>query len=111
MTSISSITYYDGNNTSQTLATSIYELDAPNRRLRLQYLQSWKDVATRWDAVTFTIIAGYADAASVPGDWKRAMLLQIGKWFYQPDMTEHLTFANSKAYERIVARNARVGYP
>ena len=111
VTSITSISYYDGANDSQSLSTGVYELDAPNQLVRLQYNQNYPTTASRWDAVTITFVAGYATAGDVPPAAKRAMLLQIGKWFNHTDMTEHITFAQDKAYKMLVDRFLRSTYP
>lgn len=111
--SISSIQYYDGNNDQQTLSSAIYQLDAPNRYIRLAYQQNWPAIADRWDAITITFVAGHAGTTvdPVPNIAKRAILLQIGKWFRQRDMTENQRTAVDLMYERLVNRYMRSDYP
>lgn len=111
--SVSSIQYYDGNNASQTVSSSIYNLDIPCRMIRLAYQQSWPTVADRWDAITVTFVAGHAGTTvdPVPAIAKRAMLLQIGKWFRQRDMSENQSQHADRAYELLVHRYMRSDYP
>ena len=109
--SLTSITYYDGANSSQTLSTDIYELDPTNRMVRLKYNQTYPTTASRWDAVTVTFVAGYGVASAVPSIAKRAMLLQVGKWFNHTDMTHGSAFAHDAEYNRLVSRFIRSTYP
>lgn len=109
--SISSITYFDGDNSQQTLASSIYQLDAPNRRIRLAYLQNWPTTAIRWDAITITYVAGYAARSSIPGMAKRAILLQLARWFEDRDMLVTSSMSEQQAYDRLVHRMIRSNYP
>ena len=109
--SISSITYYDINNASQTLATSVYGLDTSSREVYLKYNQEWPDVTEQHNGCVITCTAGFGAASNVPALIKSAVLLQVGKWFYQRDMTENTVFSEDRAYERIVNRLLRTSYP
>lgn len=109
--SITSITYYDGSNAQQTLSTDIYQLDAPGRLIRLKYLQNWPTTAVRWDAITVTYVAGYQSRADVPGMARRAMLLQLGRWFEDRDMILSSSDSSVAAYESLVSRMLRSNYP
>ncbi len=81
--SISEITYYDSDNASQTLATSVYQLftDMRSPLIGLKPDQTWPGTYTRPDAVSVTFVAGYGDAADVPRPIRQAILLTIGTWF------------------------------
>lgn len=82
--SIDSITYFDGDNAQQTLATSVYTVlnDELGPFVTLQANQSWPGTYPREDAVTVTYVAGYGDAGSdVPAAIRHAMLLMIGHWY------------------------------
>lgn len=116
--SITSITYFDSANTSQTLSTAIYQLDTPKRQLRLAYLQDWPQAVDRWDAWTITYRLGYSvDGRSVPSIAKQAMLLLVGHYFENRDMllsgtvAQNLSFSAMRAYEALVARYMRSTYP
>lgn len=78
--SITSITYYDGDNAQQTLATSVYGLfvDAAGPYVRLKPDQDWPGTYTRPDAVSVTYVAGAAEALPAV---KAAILLLVGHWY------------------------------
>lgn len=81
LSSITSIQYIDTAGATQTLATSVYDVDTTSEpgRVALAYNQSWP--ATRGDinAVTVTFVAGYGTARTdVPANFRHAMLLLIG---------------------------------
>lgn len=108
--SITSITYYDGDNAQQTLDTSIYQLDIPGRKIRLGYLQNWPTAALRWDAITITYVAGHSAVSAVPAIAKQAMLLLIGGWFEERGEMMKGTVEHD-AYMRLVHRYMRSSYP
>jgi uncharacterized phiE125 gp8 family phage protein len=64
--SISSIVYYDENDTLQTFSSSKYSFNAADRRIELKWAESWPVTEIRWDAIKITYIAGYATLAAVP---------------------------------------------
>lgn len=109
ISSITSIQYYDGNNTLQTLSTSIYQLDTSRGLVRLAYQQVLPATSARWDAWTITYVSGYsADGLHVPAVAKSAMKLLIGHLFENRDM---MTPSNMDAYESLVMRYMRTDYP
>lgn len=82
--SISSITYYDTANASQTLATTVYQLlaDEGGPYAALKPDQTWPSCYSRADAVRVTWTAGYGAAATdVPDAIKQALLLIIGDYY------------------------------
>jgi uncharacterized phiE125 gp8 family phage protein len=82
--SVSSITYVDNDGVTQTLSTSVYDVDVDHfpGRVLLKYGQVWPVTRVQRNAVTITLVAGYASPALVPADWKHALLLLIAH-FYQ----------------------------
>lgn len=83
--SITSITYKDGNNVSQTVSASDYMLDnfAKPGQAALQPNKSWPATAAVANAVTVTFNAGYTTGDSpnpypLPRSIEQAMLLTIG---------------------------------
>lgn len=80
---ISSVTYYDTANASQTLASSVYAVatDEEPACLRLAYGQVWPSVYDREDAVTVTYTVGYATAVEVPAALRQAVLLLAGHFY------------------------------
>ena len=109
---ITSITYYDLSNQSQTLDAAVYQLDTPNNRLRLAYDQDWPSTVSRWDAVTVNYTLGeHDDSTTVPAIAKRAMLLLVGYYFENRDMHANEVVYSRKAYEALVAKYMRSTYP
>jgi uncharacterized phiE125 gp8 family phage protein len=78
-TSLTSIQYYDEDNSIQTLASSVYTLNdfVDPAEIALAYEQTWPTVYDRPDAIRIAFDTGYADAASVPASVKQAMLMLL----------------------------------
>jgi uncharacterized phiE125 gp8 family phage protein len=84
--SVDTITYVDTNGDTQTLSTSVYELDEYDYVIRLKYGQVYPAVRPQNDAVTITYTAGYTNGVSpdtypFPFSIKAAMLLIIGNLY------------------------------
>lgn len=80
--SVTSVTYYDADNASQTLASSVYQLfaDARGNYLGLKPDQDWPSVYDRRDALRVTYVAGAAVNA-VPPAAKTAILMLVAHWY------------------------------
>ncbi|QDV86923.1 head-tail connector protein [Planctomycetes bacterium TBK1r] len=110
VTSLTSVTYLDGSS-SETLATTVADLDRKKDFLALKYEQEWPSITTQTDAIVITFEAGYA-ASQCPRFIRRAILLQVAKWFEDRDMMLGQTEANFDiAYERIARKLGRSSYP
>lgn len=85
LVSVSSITYLDTAGVSQTLATSVYQVDAKREpgRVGLAYGQSWPGIrTTTFNPITIVYVAGYGAAAtSVPDGIKHAIKLLAAHWY------------------------------
>jgi uncharacterized phiE125 gp8 family phage protein len=83
LSSVTSITYYDSDNTSQTFSSASYVVDAVSEpgRICLGYGYAWPSTYSRPNAVTIRYVAGYGLAASVPAGIKRAVLSRVGDLF------------------------------
>lgn len=83
LSSLSSVTYYDTDNASQTLSSDIYQAlsDGIGPYVTLKADQVWPNVYGRVDAVRVTYVTGYGAASAVPQPIKQAMLLMIGHWY------------------------------
>ncbi len=80
VTAVTSILYYDSDNSEQTLDTDLYDVDIisePSRICRA-YSQVYPITYDRPNAVTVEFTAGYTNAALVPEPIKSAILLMIG---------------------------------
>ncbi|MBP7638131.1 MAG: phage head-tail connector protein [Kiritimatiellae bacterium] len=81
---ITAITYVDENGATQTLAASVYQLDATAEPARLTraYSQDWPSLRSQNAAVSIAYTAGYgANAASVPQGLKQAILFLVAHWY------------------------------
>lgn len=79
--SITSVKYYDADNTLQTMSSSLYEVDTFSNvpRLVLADGQSWPSTYVKTNAVEIIYSAGYGAAGSyVPKPLKQAMFLILG---------------------------------
>ena len=82
LASITSVTYVDGDGTSQTLSASVYGADTVSvpGRLVLAYNETWPSTREQWDAVRVRYVVGWA-AADVPAPIKQAMLLLVSQMY------------------------------
>jgi uncharacterized phiE125 gp8 family phage protein len=84
--SVTSVKYDDTSEAEQTLATSGYWEDLSGRYPRLVPNEIWPAVqALKPSSVRVVVVAGYADAASVPGDLRHAILLRVSELFNNRD--------------------------
>lgn len=109
--SITTLKYYDTLNAQQTLASSVYSLNAAARTIQLKYQQVWPSSLARWDAIEITYVAGYTSVALVPAIVKQAMLLLVGKYFENRDLLNNDLIYKDSAYENLVSRYQRATYP
>ena len=85
--SVTSVTYLDTNGNSQTLATSVYEVDTSSLpgRVRLKFDQSWPNTQLHPEVVTITFIAGYGDDTAVPKAIKVAVKMLVSDLYEHPE--------------------------
>lgn len=88
VSAITSITYVDQNNVTQTWSSTLYLTDLPSGptaqrgRISPAYAQYYPVPLTVLNAVTVRFVAGYgASPASVPEAIRAAIKLLIGHWF------------------------------
>jgi uncharacterized phiE125 gp8 family phage protein len=81
--SVSSITYYDANNSLQTMSASLYEVDVYSEPaiIRASANATWPTTYDRLNAVAVEFVAGYGVASSVPQDAKHAIKLLAAHWY------------------------------
>jgi uncharacterized phiE125 gp8 family phage protein len=108
--SITHVKYYDSGDVLQTLSTSVYDLDQSCRAVRLKNLQVWPAVSDRWDAITITYVAGYAQSYLVPAIAKQAMLLLVG-YYFDANRGDNDRNNDQRAYEALVTKFMRSNYP
>lgn len=113
--SITSITYYDTASNQQTLASSVYRLDASYKTpiVALKYNQSWPSSRGACGDIVITYAAGYATQADVPRIIQQAILLLVAEWWTYS--TESIAVGSLQSqpigYQRIVAGLGRSTYP
>lgn len=83
VSAVSSITYQDTDNATQTLATTVYESDLKARRpfIRPRYDQVWPSTYESLNCVTVTYTAGYGDADAVPDPLHQAIKFTVATWY------------------------------
>ena len=80
--SVSGITYYDTDNSQQTLATTVYGVDASRRMVYLKYDQEWPDVTDQHNGCVITFTAGFgASSANVPALIRQMVLVEVARWW------------------------------
>ena len=79
LVSIDSITYIDTAGATQTLSSSVYDVDTTNEPGRVvpAYGQTWPSIRSDINAVTVTYTAGYGAAEDVPDPAKAAIKLLV----------------------------------
>jgi uncharacterized phiE125 gp8 family phage protein len=108
--SITSIQYFDGSNTLQTLASSQYQLHGD--QIRLAYLVTLPATVSRWDAWQVTYKAGHSqDGQSVPEAARAAILMLVAHYFENRDMVMSDALQTMRPYEMLVRRFMRASYP
>jgi uncharacterized phiE125 gp8 family phage protein len=87
--SIESIKYLDGLGVEQTLDSAVYEAVLVGMRpfVRLKAGQCFPSTLCVRDAIRVTAPAGYGAVEAIPDDVKLAMLLMIGEWFREREMS------------------------
>lgn len=88
--SVTSITYLDTAEASQTLATSEYDVftDTEPGRVELSVAGSWPGTSTRAAAVTINFVAGYGTTVfEVPDGLRAAILLLVGNLYEHREAT------------------------
>jgi uncharacterized phiE125 gp8 family phage protein len=92
VTSITSLGYLDTDGAAQTAATNTYRIATATRPARIAPAASWPRSLNRAgfpgflcvgspDAVTVTLVAGYATPADIPGPVIRALKLMLGHFY------------------------------
>lgn len=92
--SITSIKHIDPDGTEQTIASTVYKLDAADDsgRIALKFNKSWPATRVQPESVTIEYKAGYGDAASdVPSSAKTAIKMIVLSWWNRESSVGTLT--------------------
>lgn len=86
ISSITSLKYYDTDNSQQTLASAYYDTDLKSHpaRLTLAYGYTWPSTYDRMNAVVIRFVAGYTNIESIPPDIKIGLQACVAA-FYDED--------------------------
>jgi uncharacterized phiE125 gp8 family phage protein len=103
--SVTSVTYYDVDDASQTLPGSVYDTDtASEPGLIFQKInQAWPDLSARKWPVEIVYVGGQTSAANVPDGIKQAMLLAIGHWYIHREQVGRMTYDVKFAWDTLIA--------
>ena len=113
VTAVTSVKRIDESGSELTLDPADYIFDAARGSLFPTGDNGWPSLMpNNPNAVTIDFDAGYGiDAACVPRLFKAAILLCVGKWFFDPAQEGSALHSQEVAYERIVALLMRSTYP
>lgn len=103
VTAVSSVQYYDTDKVLQTLDASDYTFDQSRREVRPSIGNTFPTVYDDPSAVKVSFTAGYgASEASVPRMVKAAIMLSVGKMFYDPAQEASALHSQETAYLNLV---------
>jgi uncharacterized phiE125 gp8 family phage protein len=111
--SITSVQYYDSDNTLQTLSSSKYYLFDyffPNAVV-LDSAEAWPDTYERENAVIITYEAGYTNASEVPQKSKTAILMMVAELFANRESSSVTGTVSSltRAYTNLISSEKTYG--
>lgn len=111
VSSVSSLTYFDTDDVSQTLTVSDFYLQSDQDRAWIEPKQdiTWPTMRDRADALTITFVAGFGAATAVPADFKQAILLLVAHWFENRVAADKRMHSLPLAYEHLTFQQ-RVGW-
>jgi uncharacterized phiE125 gp8 family phage protein len=111
--SITTVKYVDVDGNTITLASDKYIFDKGRCSIFPAAGTTWPEVlADDPNGVVIDFCAGYGPSADcVPRLFKTAIMLGVGKWFFDPAQEGSALHSQEVAYERIVALLARSSYP
>lgn len=92
--SVSSITYVDGNGSTQTLASSQYIQDTASEpgRITPAYNVTWPTVRHQRNSVLITFVAGYGAASAVPEEVKTFIKFAVTTLFEHREASPEAVF-------------------
>ena len=113
ITAVTSVSYVDEDGSVITLDPSEYVVDLVRSCVFPAVGTQWPTVHPNHpNAVSVDFTAGYGDDGStVPRLLKQAILLCVGKWFFDPAQEGSALHSQEIAYERIIALLGRATYP
>ena len=112
-TSVSSITYVDEDNATQTLASANYSYSNARSSVFCEVSEGWPETSTisKSDKVFINFTCGVADEDCVPRIMKQAIMLEVGRAYFDPAQENQSNTDNGKSYEMLVRKLIRSSYP
>lgn len=113
-TSVSSITYVDSDGVTQTLDQSLWTYSqARGCIFNANPDNVWPDtdMDTIGDKVFVNFTCGVSDAGCVPRMMKQAILLEVGRAYYDPAQEAGMNTDRGRSYEMLVRKLIRSSYP
>lgn len=113
--SVEEITYkYESNGVAAaaTLPDTQYDVDVARRRIFLAPdVDSWPSTVENNRSVTIAFTAGQPSAECVPELAKQAILLEVGRLYFDPAQENLVNTNDGRSYEAIVRKLMRSSYP
>jgi len=104
--SVTSIKYRDENGVTQTLGSSVYDVDTGVEPgvIRLAYDQSWPSIRCVSNAITIRFVAGYGDnPGDIPFSVRQAIALFVGHLYENREATAGITMKEvPMAFESLI---------
>lgn len=112
-TSVSSITYVDENNATQTLDSADYSYSSSRSSVFCESTDGWPSTSkdSKSDKVFINFSCGVVDEGCVPRLMKQAILLEVGRAYFDPAQENQGNTDNGKTYENLVLKLIRSSYP
>ncbi len=113
VSTVSSVVYTDEDGVQQTMDSTAYVFDSGRGSIFPAPGTEWPCVQpNNPSAISISFTAGYgSDAGCMPRLFKAAILLGVGKWFFDPAQEGSALHSQEVAYEKIVMLLMRSSYP
>ena len=111
-TTVSSITYIDTDGVTQTLDPTLWSFSL-ERSCVFSTSQEWPCVNQESvsDKVFVNFTCGQADGGCLPRLYKQAILLEVGRAYFDPAQENGVNTNDGRSYEAIVIKLLRSSYP
>src|SRR6056300_713975 len=114
-TAISSITYLDEDGAEQTLPADQYSLDSGRNAVTcLNDDDGWPETLltpSERDTVFVNFTCGVTSADCLPRLYKQAILVEVGRYYYDPAQETGVNTNDGRTYENLVKKLIRSSYP
>lgn len=113
-TNVSSITYVDADDVTQTLDPALYSYSQGRGCVfSVNAGEGWPEVSSNdvGDKVFINFSCGVTDEGCVPRMFKQAILLEVGRTYFDPAQENQANTDNGKSYEMLVRKLIRSSYP